>query len=144
MPRPQNFENHGRIVPAWHIGVFFIFIANFFWAISRLFGAVTAEAIMELLLAVAFLLVFAYTRIQVLTVQDRVIRLEMRLRLKEVLPADLQARMQELTLPQLIALRFAGDSELPDLVREVLAGTLTRQKEIKKRVKNWQADYVRA
>lgn len=144
MPKPQNYKNHGRIVPAWHIGVFFIFVANLFWAISQLVGGFTADAVMGLLLALAFLLMFFYTRIQVLTVQDRIIRLEMRLRLKDLLPADLRPRIADLTVPQLIALRFASDQELPDLVREVLAGSLTQQKEIKKRVKDWQGDYLRA
>jgi hypothetical protein len=83
-------------------------------------------------------------RVMVLAVQDRVIRLEMRLRLREVLPADLHARIAELTREQLVGLRFAGDGELPDLVRQVLAGSLKNTTEIKKAVKQWQGDYLRA
>ncbi len=89
------------------------------------------------LLTLAFL-----ARIMAVTVQDRVIRLEMRQRLKETLPPDLRNRINELTPQQLIALRFASDEEMPALVREVLAGNLT-QKAIKERVKNWQGDYLR-
>jgi hypothetical protein len=72
-----------------------------------------------------------------------VIRLEMRLRLREVLPADLQARIPELTPPQLIGLRFASDAELPELVRRVLTGSLENPRDIKKAVTHWQGDYLR-
>ena len=80
----------------------------------------------------------------VVTVQDRVVRLEMRLRLQQCLPADLRSRIDDLTVRQLVALRFASDAELADLVREVLAGKLATTKEIKLRVKNWQGDFLRA
>jgi hypothetical protein len=73
-----------------------------------------------------------------------VIRLEMRLRLEKLLPADLKGRIQNLTPDQFISLRFAGDEELPALVREVLEKNITDRKEIKRRVKNWQADHLRA
>jgi len=79
-----------------------------------------------------------------LKVQDRVIRLEMRLRLSEVLPADLKGRIPELTTRQLVGLRFASDAELPDLVRRVLAGSLANPTDIKKAVAHWQGDYLRA
>ena len=84
------------------------------------------------------------SRTQALTVQDRVIRLEMRLKLRGLLPPDLQPRISELTPRQLVALRFASDAELPDLVREVLAGKLATSKEIKMRVRSWQSDWLRA
>jgi hypothetical protein len=68
----------------------------------------------------------------------------MRLRMQQVLPPDLLARVGEITRPQVVALRFASDGELPDLTREVLSGKLTTQKAIKERVRNWQPDYLRA
>jgi hypothetical protein len=77
-------------------------------------------------------------------VQDRVIRLEMRLRLARVLPAQLHAHIPNLSLQQLIALRFASDAELADLVQEVVAGKCQTPKDIKMRVKDWQADLQRA
>jgi hypothetical protein len=83
-------------------------------------------------------------RVMVVTVQDRVIRLEMRLRLAQLLPADLQARISDLTLPQLVALRFAGDQELTALVRDALAGKNATPKEIKLQVKSWRPDWQRA
>jgi hypothetical protein len=79
-----------------------------------------------------------------LTVQDRLIRLEMRLRLQQVLPPELVARVGEIERPQFVALRFASDAELPDLVREVLTGKLATQRAIKERVRSWQPDYFRA
>jgi hypothetical protein len=78
-----------------------------------------------------------------LVVQDRVIRLEMRHRLKDVLPSDLRGRIADLTPRQLVALRFASDDEMPALVREVLAGSLPSPKAIKQSVKSWQGDYLR-
>lgn len=144
MAQSQSFSNHGRIVPMYHIGVFLIFIVNFFWAIYQLIQGVTGQAVMNLLLAIALLLMFFSVRPMVLTVQDRLIRLEMRLRLRDVLPTDLHAKIPTLTVDQLIALRFASDAELADLVREVLAGRLATRKEIKKKVKDWQPDYLRA
>ena len=68
----------------------------------------------------------------------------MRLRLARLLPGDLQARIPDLTPQQLVALRFAGDSELTALVRDVLAGRYVTPKEIKLQVKGWQADWLRA
>ena len=79
-----------------------------------------------------------------LRVQDRVIRLEMRLRLAQLLPADLRPRINELTPKQLVALRFASDEELPDLVRTVLVDRITDGRAIKKMIRNWQGDYLRA
>ena len=83
-------------------------------------------------------------RVMALTVQARVIRLEMRLRLSSCLPPDLRGRIGDLTLRQLTALRFASDAEIADLVRDVLAGKLANQREIKMRVKDWQGDFLRA
>ena len=83
------------------------------------------------------------SRLMALKAQDRVIRLEMHLRMRELLPADLVPRIGELSPSHLVALRFAGDRELADLVREVLAGKLTTQKAIKQRITDWKGDYLR-
>ncbi len=122
MPTAQNFRNHARIVPAYHVGVFVPFLANFIWATYRLIGTFSGETFIAFLVAIALLLMFFSLRVQVLTVQDRVIRLEMRLRLRSVLPPDLQDHVNGLSHKQLVALRFASDAELPALVREVLGG----------------------
>jgi len=144
MAQTQSFKNHARVVPMWHIGVFFPLLINFFWSVYRLIQNVSGDTIVGLLVAVALLLMFISARVQILTVQDRVIRLEMRLRLRELLPPDLQRQIPTLTLQQLIALRFASDSELPALVRDVLAGKHATAKEIKAQVRDWQADLQRA
>ena len=144
MPTAQNFRNHARIVPAYHVGVFVPFLANFIWATYRLIGSFSGETFIAFLVSIALLLLFFSLRVQVLTVQDRVIRLEMRLRLRNALPPDLQTHINGLSHKQLVALRFASDAELPALVREVLAGTLKTQKDIKSRVRDWQSDYLRA
>jgi hypothetical protein len=67
----------------------------------------------------------------------------MRLRLRGILPPDLQPNIDTLTHRQLVALRFASDAEMADLVRDVLAGKLATGKEIKMRIKSWQGDWLR-
>jgi len=141
---PQSFENHTRIVPAYHMAAFGIFLVNLLWCLYRLAKYPSSETVVSLLLAVGFLLLFFYARIFALTVQDRVIRLEMQLRLRQLLPADLRNRVDELSHRQLIALRFAGDDELPELCRRVVSDRITDQKSIKKMIKNWKPDDLRA
>jgi hypothetical protein len=140
----QNFENHARFVPAYHGVALGILAINLVWSLVRLWRSFSAEAVLSLLLAVAFLLLFFYARIFALTVQDRVIRLEMTLRMQQLLPAELRARFTEYSVGQLVSLRFAGDEELPALARKVLDEKLTDRKAIKRLVRNWQPDYLRA
>ena len=144
MAETQGLKNHTRIVPMYHPGVSLPFLINFVWSIYRLTRGFTGDAIVGALLAIGLLLMFLSVRTQILTVQDRVIRLEMRLRLRERLPADLCAQAVNLPVKQLIALRFAGDAELAGLVRDVVSGSLSSQKDIKSKVKDWQPDYLRA
>jgi hypothetical protein len=141
--KPQSFENHARFVPMYHGVVFGIFVLNLFWSIYRVVVDLSVATVMGLLLAFAFLLLFFYARLFALTAQDRVIRLEMRLRLQSLLPPDLQSEIERFTLDQLIGMRFASDPELPSLARKVLADNITDRKAIKQLVKNWQADYLR-
>ena len=95
-------------------------------------------------MAIALLLLAFNARIFALTVQNRIIRLEMQLRLPQVLPPDLKPRIPEFTLAQLVSLRFASDAELPELARKVLDEKLNDRKAIKKLIRNWQPDYLRA
>jgi Family of unknown function (DUF6526) len=140
----QNFEHHAKTVPVFHFIVLPIFLLNVFWSIYRLATVHSMESVVSLVLAVAFLLLAFCARTFALRVQDRVIRLEMRLRLLQVLPADMRADVPEFTVEQLVALRFASDEELPELARKVRDEKLTDRKAIKKLVRNWQADLVRA
>jgi len=142
--KAQTFENHVKIVPLFHQVTLPIFLLNLVWSIVRLIRHPTVESVVSLLLAVAFVLGFLYARMFALTVQDRVIRLEMRLRLQQLLPPDLRARIADFEVGQLVALRFAGDGELPELARKVLDDKLTDRKAIKKMIRDWQPDYLRA
>jgi hypothetical protein len=144
MNQTQNFANHAKSIPAFHFVVLPIFLLNLGWSIYRLVHAFSVDRVISLLVAVALLLLAFTARVFALTVQDRVIRLEMRLRMQQVLPQDLRARIPEFEVGQLVALRFAGDAELPELARKVLDGKLTDRKAIKQLVKDWQADFLRA
>ena len=95
-------------------------------------------------MALALLVLAFSARIMALTVQDRVIRLEMQLRMQQVLPADLRARIPEFSTSQLVALRFASDGELPELAQKVLQDKLTDRTTIKKMIRDWQPDVLRA
>src|SRR5512136_120784 len=141
--KSQSYENHARYVPGYHGVVFGIFVLNLLWSGYRVATDSSVGTLVNFLLAAAFLLLFFYARRFAATVQDRVIRLEMRLRLAQVLPADLRSEIGRFTVDQLIALRFAGDDELPALARRVLDEKLTDRDAIKKLVKNWQADLLR-
>lgn len=141
---PQTFENHVRYVPLFHVGLFGILVVNLAYTVYKVIRVPSYWQGWQIVMATGFLLMFFFMRRFPVTVQDRVIRLEMRLRLKMVLPADLQARIVDLAPGQLIALRFASDAELPELVRWVLAENVSDRKVIKARIKSWQADYLRA
>jgi dolichyl-phosphate-mannose--protein O-mannosyl transferase len=140
----QNFENHAKFVPGFHVGVLGIFAINLIWSIYRLIRAFSGESVIALLLAIAFILLAFYSRIFALTVQDRVIRLEMALRMQQLFPAEFRPRIPEFSVNQLVALRFASDAELPVLAKKVLDEKLNDRKAIKKMVREWQPDFLRA
>lgn len=140
----QNFENHAKFVPAFHVVVLGIFTINLGWSLYRVAHAFSAESVLSLLLAVAFILLAFYSRTFALTVQDRVIRLEMRLRMLQILPVELRPRISEFSVNQLVALRFASDAELPALAKKVLDEKLNDRKAIKKMIREWQPDFLRA
>jgi len=143
--KPQNLKNHGRFVPLFHMFVLPVFLINLVGSIIHLVRAgISYGSVMGVLMALALFMLAFFARVFALTVQDRVIRLEMRLRLAEVLPVDLRPRIPEFTPAQLISLRFASDAELPALARKVLDEKLDNRKAIKQLVKDWQGDYLRA
>jgi hypothetical protein len=143
-PARQSYANHARFVPPFHFLLSAILLVNFVWCVYRAIVAFSWPTLLSALMGFAFLLMFVYMRTFPLTVQNRVIRLEMRLRLAGVLPAELKPRIPELTVAQLIALRFAADAELPGLIREVLDRKVTRPRDIKQKILDWQADHLRA
>ena len=141
--KPQNFENHTRQVPLFAAGQIVLMV----YVIGKLVDlrhGVSFWPVMDVLVGLALIALFVFARNSTLAVQNRLIRLEMRLRLAGLLPADLKSRIPEFTLDQLISLRFAGDVELPALARKVLDEKMNDRKTIKKLVKDWQADYLRA
>ena len=140
----QNFENHAKFVPAFHFFVLPVLALNLVWSIYRAWNFFSTGTVISALLAAALILLAFLGRTFALTVQDRVIRLEMQLRLQSVLPPDLRARIAEFNVGQLVSMRFASDAELPELARKVLDEHLTDRKVIKKLVRNWQPDLLRA
>jgi hypothetical protein len=142
---PQNLQNHAKLVPPFHMFVLPVFLLNAGWTIYHLIKAgISFETVLGVLVGFALLVFALFSRLFALTVQDRVIRLEMRLRLAEVLPVDLRPRIPEFTVGQLVSLRFAPDAELPALARKVLDEKMNDRKAIKQLIKNWQADHLRA
>ena len=140
----QSFENHAKFVPAFHFFILPVFLLNVLWSIYRLIQSFSVESARSLLLALAFLLLAFYARTFALAVQDRLIRLEMRLRMQQLLPQELRPRIPDFTVDQLVALRFASDAELPGLCRKVVDEEIADRKVIKKMVQNWQPDLLRA
>ncbi len=142
--RTQSYTNHVRWFPLFHFFVVPVLLANVVNALRHIWLTPSLSTAFAALVAAAIAMGALAARLMVNTVQDRVIRLEMRLRLARLLPADLQARIPDLTPKQLVALRFAADAELTALIRDVVAGKYGTQKEIKLQVKSWQADWLRA
>jgi hypothetical protein len=140
----QNFENHTKMVPAFHFFVLPVLALNLVWSIYRAWNFFSTGTVISALLAAALVMLALLGRMFSLTVQDRVIRLEMQLRLQNVLPPDLRVRIAEFNVGQLVSMRFASDAELPELARKVLDEHLTDRKVIKKLVRNWQPDLLRA
>ncbi|MFY9689694.1 MAG: DUF6526 family protein [Candidatus Acidiferrales bacterium] len=142
--KTQNLENHAKTVPAFHFFVLPILLLDIISQIVRVFRVPGYGTVLSLLVAIALLLLALTARMFAMTVQDRVIRLEMQLRLQQLLPQDLRPRIPEFTVSQLVSLRFASDAELPDLARKVLDEKLNDRRAIKKLIRNWQPDFLRA
>ena len=140
---PQTYANHTRLHPPFHfflapgaLVLIILSVINVFRHYSLL------NAWILLLMAILFFASLFLVRLYPLKAQDRIIRLEERLRLQTLLSAALARRIPELTEAQLIALRFASDSELPALVEKVLAAKMPAR-EIKKNIVAWRADTFR-
>ena len=140
----QNFQNHAKFVPMYHMVAFPLLVINFGWSVWKAWQLPSADTVIAVTTAFAIIIVFFFARLFALKVQDRVIRLEMRLRMHQVLPAGLHPRIVEFTPKQLVALRFATDGELTGLAEAVLRDQITDQKTIKQMVKKWNSDHCRA
>jgi hypothetical protein len=141
--RPQTFATHTRYHALFHfIGVPILAI-NVIVKIVQAVRFPSWERSWDVVVASALVIAIFLARAYALTVQNRVIRLEERLRLQRCLPDDLRARIDELRTTQLIALRFCSDEELPEMTRAILSGEVHGRKDIKRRIKNWRADWLR-
>lgn len=141
---PQSLKNHARYDPLWHFVGIPILTAGPAFAAVQAWRNGSPHAWGMVVYYLAIVIVAFRAREQTKVVQDRVIRLEMRLRLKELLPPKLQSRIGELTPKQLVGLRFAGDAELPSLVERCLSGELPDNRAVKREIKDWQPDWLRA
>ena len=139
----QNYQNHVRRTPMYYNLAGLILLVNILWQGYGLIGNLSVGSVIGFLVAIALLVAAFAARTQTLIVQNRVIRLEQRMRFQQLLPADVAARASALPIGQIVALRFACDAELPGLVNEVLAG-LSDPKAIKQKVTSWQGDFLRA
>ncbi len=142
--KEQSFSNHARWFPLYHFVTIPLLVAYTFKMTTDLVQSPGADTVWGAVLAFGVLFGVFASRVMALKVQDRVIRLEMRVRLAQVLPPDQQGVIPSLRTGHLIALRFASDGELPGLVQRVTNGELTDQKSIKEAITDWQADWFRA
>ena len=137
---PQTLANHARYDPLFHFFMAPLALALVIWAIAHAWRHPSNEALAWVVASMLLFLAIFKTRNYALKVQDRVIRLEERLRLASLLPAG--AALPALTEGQLIALRFASDAELPALAEKAVVGNLTG-KQIKEAIQSWRPDYWR-
>jgi len=142
MPAPQNHKNHGRIDPPMHFFVFPILLVNLIFSIYVTIHQWPQNPHLHpwwIVVSLALVVLAFKSRINDLKVQDRLIRLEERLRLAALLPPADLAHANELDVKQLIALRFASDDELPALVHKTLTQRL-EPKAIKQSITHWRPD----
>ena len=140
---PQSYANHQKFVPGFHYVALPILMINLIYSGYVAATSFSVDSVISLLVALALVMIGLFARLFALGAQDRVIRLEERMRLHELLPPDQGGVIDNLTTEQLIALRFASDGEVGALVTTVTAEGIQDRKEIKKRVTNWRADHQR-
>jgi hypothetical protein len=143
-PPAQTYATHRRLFPLFHYVALPILIANVAVAVGHAIRRPTMWNAWLVVVALALVAGLVASRASTLHVQNRVIALEMRLRLAATLPPELRVRIPELRLKHLIGLRFAGDAELPGLVERCLRGELATADAIKREIRDWRPDYARA
>lgn len=143
MAEQQNYQNHTRWYPLQHFIITPLLLINFVRQIYNFFRDSSMQNLYWIFIAFMLILIALAARLQALKAQDRVIRLEEKMRYREILPKELAAAAVNLPMPQIIALRFASDAELSELVQKIINGELKESKEIKQAIKNWRGDYLR-
>jgi len=136
---PQSLKNHARLDPPYHIFTFGLYLANLVFAVISEFRHTDWLTTWYLLISIFVIVPVLKIRMYPLKVQDRVIRLEERLRLQALAPPEWHAQIYRLSEDQLVGLRFAGDDEVVELAKQALEHNLNR-KQIKERIKNWRPD----
>ena len=142
MADTQSYAHHTRWMPMYHFVTMPLLLVNLVYSVYRVFQAFHVESVMALIVAAGLVSIGLFARINALGAQDRVIRLEERLRMQALLPDDLKPRINDLTTGQCVALRFASDEELPALVKKALDENAD-QKTIKQAIQNWRPDLQR-
>jgi len=143
MSQPQSAASHAKMVPLYHYVAFALIFIPTVYFLYLVVTAFSVQALMTAAFGVGVIIATLFARLFPLGVQDRVIRLEERLRLGRVLPADMHGDIESIGTSILIGLRFAPDDELEDLVRRIQSGELADRKAVKMAVKNWRADHQR-
>lgn len=143
MADTQNFANHTRWQPPFHFFVAPVMLINFIVSVVLFVRWPGWSAGWWIVVSLALFVLTFLVRLNSLKVQDRLIRLEEKLRYQQLLSPALAEQTGALTIPQVVALRFAGDDELENLAGAVVAGKLAQPKEIKQAVKNWREDTFR-
>lgn len=138
----QSFKNHTKWDPPFHFFLMPVIVVTFVYTVKHAYAYPNSMTLWLVLLTVAMFVWLIKTRTYALGVQNRLIRLEERLRMEKLLPADLMARFGELSVGQLVALRFASDGELAGLVKKTLDERLD-QKQIKAAIQQWRPDHTR-
>jgi hypothetical protein len=140
--QPQNLKNHARFDPPFHFVLLIVFLANLIISIVYVVRHPCFHSAWFVVLSVAAILALLKMRMYPMKVQDRVIRLEERMRLQALAPAEWHTQIYRLSEDQLIGLRFAADDEVVELAKQALEHNLTRM-QIKERIKDWRGDYWR-
>ena len=140
----QSYANHRRFFPLFHYVAVPILLANVMVAVAHAIQRPTPFNGWLALLSIGLVAGVVANRASALHVQNRLIGLEMRLRLATTLAPELRARIPELHLRHLIGLRFAGDAELPGLVERCLRGELATTDAVKREIREWRPDFIRA
>jgi Family of unknown function (DUF6526) len=140
--KPQTLANHTRVDPLFHFIVLPVFFLSVIAATVHFIWRPSAHTAGFFILSIAAAIAVLKIRMYSLRLQDRVIRLEERLRLAALLPERMRPRIPEFSEEQLVALRFASDGELPALAERALAENLSRA-DIKKAIQVWRPDYWR-
>ena len=143
MREQQTYANHVRWYPLVHFVIFPLLTILLIWSIVDLVRDFSSGRIWNLLLILGVILLSFAARLQALRAQDRLIRLEEKLRYRELLDPELCAKAASLRTGQMIALRFASDGELAELLELVLNGELKTSKEIKMAIREWRGDHFR-